>query len=124
MQDPGTSALLAYTQAWSAPDLDLAHRLIASCMAEDCEIIGPGYCFVGLPAVLAEIERFHTQQPGAKAVVTSPIDRHGRWARFTIALRAADGRVVHEGWDIVELDAQDKVRRVITFWGALPSTPL
>lgn len=120
MSDPHAAELLAYVRAWSEPDTDLAEALLSSCWTEASEIIGPGYHFKGTGAVLAEIERFHAEQPGCRAVVTSAFDTHGHWTRFTIAMIEPDGTLGHEGWDIVEQDDDGKIRRVITFWGPLP----
>ena len=121
MEQSSPSALQDYARAWSEPDLSVAKALIRSCMSEECEIIGPGYYFQGVAAVLTEVERFHSEQPGTKAVVTSAFDRHGRWARFTIAMETVEGKRTHEGWDIVELDTHGLVLRVVTFWGPLAS---
>jgi hypothetical protein len=43
--------------------------------------------------------------------------------RFGIAVVDPSGAKVQEGWDVVELDAQQKIRRVVTFWGVLPPVP-
>jgi hypothetical protein len=84
------------------------------------EIIGPGYHFKGTRAVLDEAERHVHERLRFKAVQTSAFDQHGSWARFTIAVLDHDDKVVREGWDVVELQPDGKIARVITFWGALP----
>jgi len=119
MPDSHHTALLAYVRAWSEPNTEVAKALLSSCWTEESEIIGPGYYFKGTRAVLDEIERFHTDQPGHKAIMTSGFDTHGYWTRFTIATVGPDGTRGHEGWDVVEQDTEGKVRRVITFWGPL-----
>ncbi len=115
------SALLAYTQAWSEPDMEVVKSLLSSCWTQESEIIGPGYYFKGPSAVIKEIERFHKEQPGYKAIMTSGFESHGNWTRFTIAMVKPDGSRGHEGWNIVEHDAEGRIRRVVTFWGPLPS---
>jgi hypothetical protein len=115
------SALLAYVRAWSAPDLAAARELLAECWTEESEIVGPGYYFKGFSAVLNEIDRFQTSQPGWTAIATSGFDTHGLWTRFTIAILNAQGTCTNEGWDIIEQDVEGKIRRVITFWGPLSS---
>lgn len=120
MLESDLSALLAYVRAWSEPSPDVAMALLASCWTEESEIVGSGYYFKGASAVLDEIERFHREQPGHKAIVTSAFDSHGRWTRFTIAMVNPEGTRTQEGWDIVEQDGEGKIRRVITFWGPLP----
>lgn len=112
--------LAAYTAVWSEPDAARREALLKSCWSEDSEIVGPGYAFKGTQAVLAEAARFQAQEPGARVVLTSGFDAHGRWARFTFALLGPDGGVANEGWDLVELAADGRIARVISFWGPLP----
>ena len=114
------AALVAYIGAWSEKDISLVKALLSSCWTEESEIIGPGYYFQGTTAVLDKIQRFHNEQPGHKASLTSGFDTHGAWTRFTIAMVKPDGTRGHEGWDILEQDNEGKIRRVVTFWGPLP----
>ena len=67
--------------------------------------------------------RFHREDPGFRPVLTSGFDAHGRWVRFSIAVLDPDHNVVNQGWDIVEMAADGKIARVITFWGPLPELP-
>lgn len=115
------AALLAYVRAWSEPDMEVAKALLSSCWTQDSEIVGPSYYFKGIAAVLNEIERFHTKQPGYRAIMTSGFDTHGCWTRFTIAMLNPDGTRGQDGWDIVEQDGEGRIRKVVTFWGPLPS---
>ena len=112
--------LAAYAAIWSEPDAARREALLKSCWSEDSEIAGPGYAFKGTQAVLAEAARFQAQEPGARVVLTRGFDAHGRWARFTFALLSPDGGVANEGWDLVELAADGRIARVISFWGPLP----
>ena len=118
MPRPDHSALLAYVQAWSASDSKAARTRLSKCWTEESEIVGPGYYFKGLGPVLNEIERFHREQPGYKAVARSGFDAHGRWTRFS-SRTEPEGKRTHEGWDIVEQDAEGTIRKVVTFWGSL-----
>jgi hypothetical protein len=120
MQFVRHAAVVAYTQAWTVLDIAEAKALLLQCWTEDSEIIGPGYYFKGTLSVLNEIERFHREQPGRRAILTSEFDSHGDWTRFTIAMIESDGTKSHEGWDIIEEDGHGKIRRVISFWGSLP----
>jgi len=114
-------ALLAYTRAWSEPNMEVVKNLLAICWSEESEIIGPGYYFKGTAAVLSEIERYHKEQPDQKVILTSGFDSHGSWSRFAIAVIKPDGSTRHEGWDIVEHGSGGKIRRVVSFWGQLPT---
>jgi hypothetical protein len=115
--------LLAYTEVWSEPDAERRKELIRTCWSEESEIFGPGYYFKGSSDVLAEIERFQKQKPGFRVVLTSGFDVHTNWARFTFALLGPDGALVDEGWDLVELGRDGRIRKVVSFWGQLPTAP-
>lgn len=116
-------ALQAYVCVWSETQAAARQSALATCWTEASEIVGPGYRFVGREQVQAEIERFQREQPQHRVGATSGFDLHGRWARFTIGMFDRQGRLLAEGWDIVEFDDDDRIRRVLTFWGSLPATP-
>jgi hypothetical protein len=97
-------AVHAYGAVWSERDPERRSRLLSACWTRE---------------VLDEIERFHREQPETTAVRTSDIDQHGRWIRFTVAVLGPHGAVLNEGWDVIELRADGKIARVITFWGRL-----
>ena len=115
--------LLAYTALWSEADHARRASLLTQCLARDAEIIGPGYRFKGHHAISDEVERFHRDEPGTRAVLASGVARVARWARFAVAIVDPTGAVVAEGEDVVELGADGRIVRVLTFWGALPPAP-
>jgi hypothetical protein len=115
--------LRAYIEVWSEPDPERQRELLRACWTEESEIFGPQYYFKGTDAVVDEVARIHRDHPGFHPVVTSGLDQHGHWVRFGIAVLNPSGAKVQEGWDVVELDAQQKIRRVVTFWGVLPPVP-
>jgi GNAT superfamily N-acetyltransferase len=113
--------LRAYAALWAEPDAARRTELIARCLADEIEIIGPGYHLRGHRAVADDAARFHRERPGHRALFASGIDAHSGWARFEVQVVAADGVVVAQGLDIVEFAADRRIRRVITFWGAMPA---
>jgi hypothetical protein len=115
--------LQAYAAIWTEADAGRRQALMAQSLAPDAVVIGPGYLFQGYQAISQEVERFMSQDPGARPVLTSGIAHHHRWARFAIAMLDASGRQVLEGEDIIEFGADGRIVRVITFWGALPPPP-
>lgn len=120
---PAEQVLQAYAAIWSEADRTRRAALLEHCLQPDAEIIGPGYCFRGHQAVSDEVERFHRQEPGYRAVVTSGFAMHHDVARFAVAVLDPQGKAVAEGEDIVVLGADGRIARVITFWGALPPVP-
>jgi GNAT superfamily N-acetyltransferase len=112
--------LRVYESLWAETDPTRCAGLIARCLAENIEIIGPGYRLVGRAAVAAEVVRFHRERPGSKALMASGIDAHSGWARFEVKVVNGQGATVDEGWDVVEFGTDGRIRRVVSFWGPLP----
>jgi len=110
-----------YEALWAQPDERRRAKLIAACLVDNAEIEGPGYVLRGVRAISDEAARFMRAEPGARALMASGIDAHGRWARFAVKVVDAAGAVRAEGLDVVEFAADGRIARVITFWGALPS---
>jgi hypothetical protein len=119
-----TDAVLhAYAALWAERDRARRAALIALSLTEDADILGNGYRFVGHAQIDAEVERFHRHDVGARAVLASGVDAHHDVARFAVAVLDAGGKVVARGEDIVQLAADGRIRRVMTFWGELPPVP-
>ena len=115
--------LLAYAALWSEADRARRAALLTQSLVGDAEITGPGYHFKGHRAIADEVERFQRDEPGTRAVLASGVARAGGWARFAVAVVDPTGAVVAEGEDVVELGADGRIVRVLTFWGALPPVP-
>ena len=79
------AVLGAYEALWNEPDPVRRTALIEHCLVESAEITGPGYRSRGHAAIFDDVARFHREQPGRKAVITSGIDRHSGWARSASA---------------------------------------
>jgi GNAT superfamily N-acetyltransferase len=94
--------------------------LIAQCLDDEVEIVGPGYLVRGHQAVEEHVARFQRAQPGSRPLLASGIDAHSGWARFAVRVEAPDGAVIARGLDIVEFGSDQRIRRLIAFWGALP----
>lgn len=124
MNPPTVEAVLrAYVEVWREADSVRRAALLDLCWSEESEIVGPGYHFKGRKAVLDEVARFPREQPGFRPVLTSGFDVHGRWVRFAFVMLDPRDTIVDEGWDVVELAADGRIARVISFWGKLPPPP-
>jgi len=115
--------VLAYASIWSESDGTRIEELVAESLTHDARILGPGYEFSGHAAIIAEAKRFSIEQPGVRAVLASGIDCHHDTARFSIAMVAAGGTVLHRGEDIVFFAPSGHIDQVLTYWGDLPPVP-
>ena len=117
------AVLLAYAALWAEADRPRRELLLQQCLSPDAQIIGPGYHIEGHAAISQEVERFHRDEPGVRAVLASGFILHSHWARFRVALVDPAGAVVAEGEDVVELGVDGRLVKVLTFWGAVPPVP-
>ena len=77
--------------------------------------------FTGRDAINERIAGFGERFPGARLTLTSGVDEHNGYARYAWTIHAADGALILEGIDIVERDDDDRLLRVIMFFGPLPA---
>lgn len=116
------AVLAAYDAAWNESDAAERARLLARCLTDDAELVDPSGRFQGRRAVNERITGFSDRSPGARVTITSGIDEHHGFARYAWTISAADGDAILEGIDIVERGEDDRLRRVVMFFGPLPQT--
>ena len=56
----------------------------------------------------------------SRVTISSGIDEHHGFARYAWTIGAADGDAILEGIDIVERGENNRLRRVVMFFGPLP----
>lgn len=110
-----------YFAAWNEPDAAARQRLLEQCWAADGTLISPNGEERGHAAVSARISAFHTRWPGARVLLASGIDAHHHILRYGWEIRAADGAPLLEGLDVGEQAEDDRLRRVVMFFGPLPA---
>jgi GNAT superfamily N-acetyltransferase len=120
---PLADVLRDYEAAWAETQPQRRDTLLAGCLTETVEIVGPGYRLRGRQAVSDDVARFHRERAGCRAIVTSGFDAHSGWVRFGVAVKAADGAIAESGVDLAELAPDGRLARIVSFWGALPALP-
>ena len=112
--------LLAYDAAWNESDAAERARLLARSLTDNAELVDPSGRFQGRRAVNERIGAFSDRFPGARVTITSGIDEHHGFARYGWTISAADGSAILEGIDFVERGEDNRLRRVVMFFGPLP----
>jgi hypothetical protein len=112
--------LTAYDAAWNEPDGAERARLLARSLTEDAELVDPSGRFQGRQAVNERIAGFSERFPGARVTITSGVDEHHGFARYAWRISGPDGDRVLDGIDIVERGQDNRLRRVVMFFGPLP----
>lgn len=110
-----------YCAAWNEPDALRRRELMASVWAEAATYTDPNVHAAGVDELLDHIARTVARRPGAKVVRTSRIDVHHGVARFGWRIVQADGSMLPEGLDLVDITADGKIGRIVGFFGPLVS---
>jgi hypothetical protein len=113
------AVLAKYDQAWNASDADQRRRLLEACLTEDCELIEPRGRFRGRASIFDRISGFAERFPGARVEITTNVDEHNAVARYGWRIVDADGEQLLDGIDVVDRDADGRIRKIVMFFGAL-----
>lgn len=108
-----------YCAAWSDPDPARRREILSGVWADGGTYTDPTVHATGLDEVLAHIATVVGRRPGAKVVRTSPLDAHHDLARFAWHVVQADGTTLPDGLDLAEFTADDRIRRIVGFFGPL-----
>lgn len=118
-----TDLIDAYCQVWCEPDAHRRAQSLASVWAPDATYTDPTVHATGGAELLAHIAKVIARRPGARVVRTSAVDEHHGWVRFAWRVIEADGTLLPEGIDLVQLSGDGRIQRIIGFFGALPAIP-
>ncbi len=108
----------AYQRAWIAEGAE-RRRLLELSLTEDAELVQPNGRSVGRDAIEQRIAGLGERWPGAHSEVTSGTEEHHGFVRYSWNLRTPDS-VVLTGFDVGELAADGRIRRVVQFFGPFP----
>ena len=105
--------------AWNERDPAKVRSHLERALAPEVEFIDPSVETHGIDEFEANVHDVQAGLAGADYSRTSGVDSHHRLHRYTWQI-SRDGEVVLAGFDVVEVDADRKVRRVLGFFGPLP----
>jgi SnoaL-like domain len=115
------SEIDTYFQAWNETDATARRALLEGCMTADAELIDPTGRFRGVDGVGERIGGFHESSPGALVVKSSGVDQHNGLARYSWDIVDPHGNTVLVGLDVAEREDDGRLRRVLMFFGPLPT---
>ena len=103
------------------PDRAKRTELLTSVWAADGTLIDPPFDGTGPAAIADMVDAVLQHYPGHRFERTTAVDAHHEFARYGWALVAADGTPAVQGYDIVQLDGDGKLARIVGFFGDLPA---
>jgi hypothetical protein len=116
-------AVLMYAAAFSENDSAERRRLIETCFAEDGTVTAEHIVVAGREALLTHIAAFRETAPDDRAVLTSGIQQHHNWFRFSAEVVRPDGSRYSEALDVGEVGPDGRITRIVTFFGPPPPPP-
>jgi hypothetical protein len=110
-----------YGAAWEEHCDDARRELVERVWATDGVYCDPSARVEGRAALVAHIGGFQTRWPDHRIVMMTGVDEHDEWLRFGWLMLAPDDEVVLEGMDVAERDVDGRIRRIVGFFGPIPS---
>lgn len=121
MDPAGVAALVdAHLAAFSAPDAATRRGLIEQAWAPTGHFADPLFAATGhdeIDALAASVPGLYPEHVFTR---TSGIDLHHGHARYAFAFTAPDGTVVIDGTELAQVGVEDRLVRVIGFFGPIP----
>jgi hypothetical protein len=114
------TAAQSYVAAWRERDAAARDRLLEACFGADARLVAPGSVLRGRAALAAAIAAFLADPRGLTARLVSAIDVQGPLFRFRSVVETGDGRVVFDGFDAGEVDAEGRITVLLAFGGPPP----
>jgi SnoaL-like domain len=110
-----------HLRAYCEPDPATRADLLAAVWAPTGTLIDPPFDGEGLDAIAAMVDVVLTHYAGHTFRRTTAIDAHHAFGRYEWELVGPDGDVAVTGTDIVEIDDDGRLTRIIGFFGLLAS---
>jgi hypothetical protein len=110
-----------YLDCWNETDSAARRALIDQHWSQHATYVDPLAEARGPEAIDALIAAAQAQLPGFVFTAAGPVDAHHRQARFTWNLGPAGSEPVVVGFDVVVLDADDRIESVFGFLDKVPS---
>ena len=108
-------AAQTYVAAWQEPDAAARGRLIDACFAAEGRIVSPGAVIRGRAALAAAIDHLFADPRGLSVRLVSTIDVQGPIFRLRAVVEDRDGRIVFDGFDAAEVDADGRIAVLLAF---------
>ena len=111
-----TDPIAAYGAAWLETDPQRRLALLETAWADGAVYCDPVAVVAGREALSEHIAGTQAQLAGGSIAVTSEPVRHHDSAFFRWSMTDPSGGVVLTGWDVVQLDAEDRITRLTGFF--------
>lgn len=108
--------------AWNERDPAKIRGHLERALADDVEFCDPQHHVTGLDAFEKMVKDFRANLPDAVCARTSGVDAHHNRFRYEWSV-SSGGELLVPGFDVVAVNADNRVERVDGFFGPLPALP-
>ncbi|MEU1162261.1 nuclear transport factor 2 family protein [Streptomyces sp. NPDC005921] len=120
--DRHQTAAARYFEAWNATEPEALGKAVAAAWAPEGSYTDPLADVAGHAQIAAVIAAAHARFPGFVFRPLGAVDGHHGTARFGWELvNEADGSAPVAGFDVVTLDEEGRIRRVLGFLDRVPA---
>lgn len=105
--------------AWNERDPSRVHGPLEKALSDDVHFVDPGVETRGIDEFEANVHAVQARIPGADYRRSSGVDANHGLCRYHWEI-SLDGKPLRQGFDVTELDDEDRVRRVLGFFGPIP----
>jgi hypothetical protein len=119
--DRYADAVARYFEAWNADGPEALTKAVAAAWSAGGGYTDPLADVSGHEQIAAVIAAAHEQFPGFAFRLSGAVDGHHDTARFSWELVAEDGSAPVAGFDVITLDADDRIRSVLGFLDRVPA---
>lgn len=110
----------AHLAAFCEPDAAQRRSAVTRLWNPSGRLVDPPLEGAGHDGIVDQGAHLLAQFPGHRFVRTTQVDVHHEFARYGWRLESPEGASVLEGVDVMELDVDGRIGRVIGFFGAQP----
>ena len=116
-----TEVLDAYGAAWNEDDAEVREARLRESFADDGTYCDPTVEVVGSRAFGEHIGRTRESFGPFRIERTSGYDEHHGYGRFSWRMESSAGELIVDGFDVVQLAADGRLRTIIGFFGPFPA---
>lgn len=117
----GMNAFERYLATWNETDPQARRKAVDDLFAADVRYVDPVAAVEGREALAGLIGAMQAQFPGFVFTAGGPADAHHDQGRFTWHLGPLGAEPPVIGFDVVELDADGRIRLVLGFVDRVPA---
>lgn len=117
---PAERLVDAHLQAYCEVDAGQRAAAVRRLWNADGRLVDPPFASAGHAGIAEQGGLLVAQFPGHRFVRTTAVDEHHEFLRYGWQLVNPEGAPVLEGMDLMELDVDGRIGRVVGFFGAQP----